>query len=83
MYRYFILIWNPRDAAASASARLLAERMISRPLGWARVLEGPGLYAFHAGLGEAASRTWLLCPCSSRARASKWPRSRTFCEFSR
>src|SRR5262245_33453688 len=60
MYRYFVLIWNPRDAAATASAKALAERMISLPLGWARVLEAHGLCAFHAGLDEGASRTWPL-----------------------
>jgi asparagine synthase (glutamine-hydrolysing) len=60
MYRYFALIWNPRDLAAAANARLLSERILSRNTGWARAFEGVGAAAFHAGLGAGASETFLL-----------------------
>src|SRR5690348_13650026 len=60
MYRYFALVWNPADAGASASARALSERLISIPLGWARVFAADGVCAFHKGLDEGASRTVLL-----------------------
>src|SRR5882757_9768158 len=60
MYRYFVLIWNPRDLKAAVSARALCERMVSVASGWARAFEAEGICAFHAGLGEGASATVLL-----------------------
>src|SRR5262245_26554488 len=60
MYRYFVLIWNPRDKPAAANARALCERMVLLPLGWARIFEAEGVCAFHAGLDEGASQTLLL-----------------------
>jgi asparagine synthase (glutamine-hydrolysing) len=60
MYRYFVLIWDSRDVNATSSAKALAERMISMPAGWARAFDAPGICAFHAGLDEGASRTFLL-----------------------
>jgi asparagine synthase (glutamine-hydrolysing) len=60
MYRYFVLIWNPRDSQAASSARTLCDRMVSLPLGWARIFEAQGICAFHAGLEEGASKTFLL-----------------------
>lgn len=60
MYRYFFLIWNPRDLKAAASARSLSERMISIASGWVRAFQAEGIAAFHAGLGEGSSQTILL-----------------------
>jgi len=60
MYRYFVLVWNPRDLTAAGSARALSERMISVGSGWARAFEAQGICAFHSGLGEGASETLLL-----------------------
>jgi asparagine synthase (glutamine-hydrolysing) len=60
MYRYFVLIWNPRDPAAGANARMLSEQVLSRRSGWQRAFEAVGVTAFHAGLGEGASETRLL-----------------------
>jgi asparagine synthase (glutamine-hydrolysing) len=60
MYRYFVLVWNPRNLQAAASARSLSERMVSVASGWARAFEAEGICAFHAGLGEGASKTLLL-----------------------
>ncbi len=60
MYRYFVLVWNPRDSQVSASARRLAERMISIGSGWARAFEAQGVAAFHSDPGEGASRTLRL-----------------------
>ena len=60
MYRYFVLVWNPRNLQAAASARSLSERMVSVASGWARAFEAKGIRAFHAGLGEGASKTLLL-----------------------
>jgi asparagine synthase (glutamine-hydrolysing) len=60
MYRYLVLVWNPRDLKAAASARALCERMVSVASGWVRAFEAEGICAFHAGLGEGASKTFLL-----------------------
>jgi hypothetical protein len=60
MYRYFVLVWNPRDLTAAATARALSERMVSVASGWVRAFEAVGICAFHAGLGEGASETLLL-----------------------
>jgi asparagine synthase (glutamine-hydrolysing) len=60
MYRYFVLVWNPRDLTAAASARALSERMVAVASGWVRAFEAVGICAFHAGLGEGASETLLL-----------------------
>jgi len=60
MYRYFVLVWNPRDLKAAVSARALSERMVSVASGWVRAFEAEGICAFHAGLGEGASATFLL-----------------------
>jgi asparagine synthase (glutamine-hydrolysing) len=60
MYRYFVLIWNPRDVGATAKARALSERIIAAPLGWTRVLQSQGVCALHAGLNEGASGTLVL-----------------------
>jgi asparagine synthase (glutamine-hydrolysing) len=60
MYRYFILIWNPRDAEAVRSARAISERILFAPSGWTRAYEAQGVIAFHSGLGEGASETLLL-----------------------
>jgi asparagine synthase (glutamine-hydrolysing) len=60
MYRYFVLVWNPRNLLAAASARALSERIVAVASGWARAFEADGICAFHAGLGEGASRTLLL-----------------------
>jgi asparagine synthase (glutamine-hydrolysing) len=60
MYRYFVLVWNPRDLTAAASARALSERMVSVASGWVRAFEAVGICSFHAGLDEGASETLLL-----------------------
>lgn len=60
MYRYLALIWNPLDAGAEATARLLAERLLAGLAGWRCVLEAPGLLAFHAHAGHGSSETLLL-----------------------
>jgi asparagine synthase (glutamine-hydrolysing) len=60
MYRYFVLVWNSRDLTAADSARALSERMASVASGWVRAFEAQGICAFHAGLGEGASETFLL-----------------------
>src|ERR1700716_624926 len=60
MYRYFVLIWNPRDLQAASIARSLCERMLSLPPRWIRAFQADGIAAFHAGLGEGASETLLL-----------------------
>jgi asparagine synthase (glutamine-hydrolysing) len=60
MYRYFVLIWNPRDLQAASIARSLCERMLSLPPRWVRAFQADGIAAFHAGLGEGASETLLL-----------------------
>src|ERR1700738_383776 len=60
MYRYFVLIWNPRDLQAASIARSLCERMLSLPLRWVRAFQADGIAAFHSGLGEGASETLLL-----------------------
>jgi asparagine synthase (glutamine-hydrolysing) len=60
MYRYFVLIWNPRDAAAAETARMISERILFAPSGWVRAYDAAGVAAFHSGLGEGASETFLL-----------------------
>jgi len=60
MYRYFVLVWNPRNLIAAASARALSERIAAVASGWVRAFEAEGICAFHAGLGEGASQTFRL-----------------------
>lgn len=60
MYRYFVLIWNPRDLKAVSAARSIAERLLFMGSGWARAFEADGIAAFHSGLTEGASTTLLL-----------------------
>src|ERR1700761_5451270 len=60
MYRYFILIWNPLDAQAAETARVISERLLFAPSGWVRAFDATGVAAFHSGLGEGASQTLLL-----------------------
>jgi asparagine synthase (glutamine-hydrolysing) len=60
MYRYFVLIWNPRDPRASSAAKALSDRLLTLPLGWARAFEATGVCAFHAGLDEGAGKTFPL-----------------------
>jgi asparagine synthase (glutamine-hydrolysing) len=64
MYRYFVLIWNPRDSNAVTSARSVSERLLRSTAGWTRAFETEGVAAFQAGLGEGASETRLLHPGS-------------------
>lgn len=48
MYRYLVLIWNPKDDAASASARRISQRIRElQPEWWARAAL-PGFSAFDA-----------------------------------
>src|SRR3984893_6824283 len=60
MYRYFVLVWNSRNLIAAASARALSERIAAVASGWVRAFEAEGICAFHAGLGEGSSKTFLL-----------------------
>jgi asparagine synthase (glutamine-hydrolysing) len=60
MYRYFVLVWNPRDPQVTESARVVSERILFAPSGWVRAHEAEGVAAFHSGLGEGASETLLL-----------------------
>src|SRR5258708_26151171 len=60
MYRYFVLVWNPRNLIAAASAGVLSEGIVAVASGWVRAFEAEGICAFHAGLGEGASQTFLL-----------------------
>jgi asparagine synthase (glutamine-hydrolysing) len=60
MYRYFVLIWNPREPQAAERARVISERILFAPSGWVRAYEAQGVAAFHSGLGEGASETFLL-----------------------
>jgi len=60
MYRYFLLIWNPTDPRAAATAGALHERLSGGESGWKLAFESVGLAAFHAGLGTGASETLLL-----------------------
>src|ERR1700761_1471472 len=60
MYRYFVLIWNPLDAQAAETARAISERLLFAPSGWVRAFAADGVAAFHSGLGEGASETFLL-----------------------
>lgn len=51
MYRYFILVWEPRDAQSAAVVKELARRLQSDSLAWSCILERSqsGLQVHHAG----------------------------------
>jgi asparagine synthase (glutamine-hydrolysing) len=48
VYRYLALIWNPTDEGSARAAVSLCVRLENDPAGWSRVLESPGVVAWHA-----------------------------------
>lgn len=60
MYRYFVLIWNRLDEGAASAANLIAARLQSGGTDWGKVVDEPGVLAFHAGESGGSSRTRSL-----------------------
>ncbi len=60
MYSYLALIWNPAEAAAAATAKLVESRLHSVSADWAKVVEAEGLLAFHADTNRGTSETRVL-----------------------
>jgi asparagine synthase (glutamine-hydrolysing) len=60
MFRYVALVWSPADAAASAKALRLSQRLQHDLPVWTCVLSRSGLAVFVAGTHRGSSRAYLL-----------------------
>ncbi len=60
MYRYFALIWNPAEPAATVVAKRIADRLRSSPAKWACVLTQEGVQALHAGVRPGSNEAYRL-----------------------
>ena len=60
MYRYFAVVWNPSDPQASSVSSLICGRLSVAGAPWVPVFAAPGVAAFHAEPGQAASGTLVL-----------------------
>jgi asparagine synthase (glutamine-hydrolysing) len=60
MFRYVALVWNPQSETQCAAARLLAERLQTRPKQWGQAGDKSGLCVFHKALQHGSQRATPL-----------------------
>jgi asparagine synthase (glutamine-hydrolysing) len=70
VYRYFVLIWDPENPRATSIAKVMSGRLRNASAEWERVVDEPGIEAFHAGAGgtDATSRD-RVTSCETRVLA--------------
>jgi asparagine synthase (glutamine-hydrolysing) len=72
VYRYFVLIWDSENQRATSIAKVIASRLRNASAEWERVVDEPGIEAFHAGAGgtDATSRDHVTS-CETRVLSAE------------